>query len=195
MTLRVALHSRSAGAAAEVLDKRCDRFLEVVVSLDTDKVNRHALEQFLGRFALAFCFTGECFAEGGVTGVDEECFAGFGVFEFHETCGREFHFAWVHNRHGENIVALAQHAERVFKTFVQKVAHHDDDCLAVQNFAGVFERHLRVGAVMLRFKIKNFADEAQYVLATFFGRNEKFDLVGVNEEADLVVVLDGGKCE
>ena len=33
------------------------------------------------------------------------------------------------------------------------------------------------------------------MLAAFFGRNEKFDLVGVNEEADLVVVLDGGKGE
>ena len=38
------LHSRGAGATAEVLDERGYGFLEVVVSLDANKVNRHALE-------------------------------------------------------------------------------------------------------------------------------------------------------
>lgn len=33
------------------------------------------------------------------------------------------------------------------------------------------------------------------MFAAFFGRNEEFHLVGVDEQADLVVVLDGGKGE
>ena len=66
----VALSASSASAAAEVLNKRGDGFLEVVVSLDADKVNRHALEQFLGGLALTFGFAGKCFAEGGIAGVD-----------------------------------------------------------------------------------------------------------------------------
>ena len=49
--------------------------------------------------------------------------------------------------------------------------------------------------MVLRFEVENFADEAKHVLAAFFGRDEQFDLVGVNEEAYLVVVLDGGKGE
>ena len=49
--------------------------------------------------------------------------------------------------------------------------------------------------MVLRLEVENFADEAQHVFAAFLGRDEKFDLVGVNEEADLVVVLDGGECE
>ena len=54
---------------------------------------------------------------------------------------------------------------------------------------------MRVGAVMLRLEVKDFADEAKHVLAAFLGWDEQFDLVGVNEEADFVVVLDGGECE
>ena len=92
-------------------------------------------------------------------------------------------------------MALAQNLECVFETFVQEVAHHDDYGFAVQYLAGIFQGNLRVGAVVLRLEVKNFADEAQHVLAAFLGRDEKFDLVGVNEEADLVVVFDGGECE
>ena len=194
-TIRAGLHPSSAGASPKVLDERGDGFLEVVVRLDADKVNRHALEEFLGRFALALCLAGECFAEGGIAGVDEERFAGFGVFEFYEACGREFHFTRVNDGYGENVVTLAENLECVFETFIQKVAHYDDYGFAVQNLAGVFEGDLRVRAVVLRLEVKNFADEAKHVLAAFFGRDEQFDLVGVNQQADLVVVLDGGECE
>ena len=178
-----------------MLDKRGDRFLEVVVRLDADKVNRHALEEFLGRFALTFGFAGECFAEGGIASIDEERFACFGVFEFYEACGRKFHFARINDGHSENVMALAENLESVFETFVQEIAHHDDHGAAVQNLTGVFEGDLRIGAVMLRLEVKNFADETKHVLAAFFGRDEQFDLVGVNEEADFVIVLDGGKGE
>ena len=92
-------------------------------------------------------------------------------------------------------MALAQNLECVFETFIQKVTHYDNDSFAVQNLAGIFQGHLRIGAMVLRLEIKNFADEAQHVLAAFLRRNEKFDLIGVNEEADLVVILDGGECE
>ena len=178
-----------------MLDERGDGFFEVVVGLDADKVNGHALEEFLGCLALTFGFAGECFAEGGIAGVDQKSLAGFGVFEFYEACGREFHFTRVHDGHGENVMALAQNLECVFETFVQEVAHHDDDGLAVQNLAGVFQGDLCVGAVVLRLEVENFADDAQHVLAAFLGRDKEFDLVGVNEEADFVVVLDGGECE
>ena len=114
-----------------MFDEWGDSFLEVVVRLDADKVNRHALEEFLGRLALALGFAGECFAEGGIAGVDEERFAGFGVFEFYEACGREFHFARIDDGNGEHVVALAQNLESVFESFVQEVTHHNDDCLAV----------------------------------------------------------------
>ena len=40
----VALSAGGASATAEVFDERGDGFLEIVVSLDADKVNRHALE-------------------------------------------------------------------------------------------------------------------------------------------------------
>ena len=191
----VALSAGSASAAAEVLDERGDGFLEVVVRLDAHEVDGHALEQFLGRLALALCLAGECFAEGGIAGIDQERFAGFGVFEFYEACGREFHFARVDDGHRKHVVALAENLECVFETFVQEVAHHHDHGTAVQNLAGILQRHLRVGAVVLRLEVKNFADEPQHVLAAFLRRDEQFDLVGVNEEADLVVVLDGGKGE
>ena len=74
-----------------MFNERGDCFLEIVVSLDAHEVDGHALEQFLGRLALAFCLAGERFAKGGVAGVDQERFAGFGVFEFYEACGRKFH--------------------------------------------------------------------------------------------------------
>ena len=66
----VALSAGGTGATAEVLNKRGNGFFEVVVSLDANKVNRHALEQFLGCLALTFGFAGKCFAEGGIAGVD-----------------------------------------------------------------------------------------------------------------------------
>ena len=154
------LHSCGFRTAAEVFNERGDGFFEVVVRLDANKVDRHALEEFLGGLALALGFAGECFAEGCIAGINQKRFAGFGVFEFHKACGREFHFARVYDGHGENVVALAQHAECVFETFVQEVAHHDDDGLAVQDLAGIFQGYLRVGAVMLRLEVKNFTDEA-----------------------------------
>ena len=66
----IALHPSGFRATAKVFDERGDGFLEVVVSLDADKVNRHALEEILGCLALALGFAGECFAEGGIAGVD-----------------------------------------------------------------------------------------------------------------------------
>lgn len=192
---RLILRSCLLGAAAEVLNEGLHGFLEVVVGLDAHEVDGHALEEFLDGLALALRFAGECFAEGGVTGIDQECFSGFGVFEFHEACGRQLHFARVHHGDCEHIVAFAKNLESVFEAFVQEVAHYHDHGATVQNLARVFQGHLRVGAVVFWLKVKDFADQAEHMLAAFFGRNEEFHLVGVNEEADLVVVLDGGKGE
>ena len=105
-----------------MLNERGDGFLEVVVSLDAHEIDGHALEQFLGRLALAFCLAGECFAESRIAGINEECFSGFGIFKFYEARGREFHFARVNDRDRKHVVALTENLECVLETFVQEVA-------------------------------------------------------------------------
>ncbi len=64
-----------------------------------------------------------------------------------------------------------------------------------QNAAHEFQRLDQICSAPLWLKKQDFADDAQNVAAAFARRDEFLDFIAEQQEADLVVVADGGKGE
>ena len=76
-----------------------------------------------------------------------------------------------------------------------EVGNDEDDRAAALDVVDEVERGGDVGAAALRNVEKNFADDAQHVLAALGGRDVVLDLVGEEKQADLVAIADGGEGE
>src|SRR5436190_19243479 len=59
----------------------------------------------------------------------------------------------------------------------------------------IVEGHGRLRAPALGFKEENLPDQPQRVQPSFFRWDEKFDMIGKENEPDLVVVANGAKRE
>ena len=65
-------------------------------------------------------------------------------------------------------------------------------------FLGVgkeLQRRIDIRTRMLRFETQQLADDMQHVRFTFLGRNEFLDLIGEEDHAHFIVVLDRGESE
>ncbi len=69
------------------------------------------------------------------------------------------------------------------------------DRAPVQDVIDDIERLDGVGADALRLVVEDVPHDAQHVPAAFLRRQIAFDPVGVEHQADLVAVADGGKCQ
>ena len=75
----------------------------------------------------------------------------------------------------------------------QKVGDKDHDGSLGNDFGKEFQRGVEFGPSAFGFKEKNVADDAQDVETPFARGNELFDNVGEEQQADFVVIFDGGK--
>jgi len=138
---------------------------------------------------------GVLFPHAGVARVDAEEFAGLCVFDNHGACVGEIFFDGVEGLHGDDIVFAGCGRE----VFVEgggleiREQHHDGP-VSLKTESGA-KRLGYVGVVGCGLEEEDFADEAEGVASTASGWDEEFVTVGEEEEADLVIVLDGAEGE
>ena len=176
-----------------------------LVGEDLDGVHAGVAEEaedFGLRFGLAGLEQGAIALAGGVDFYDV---AGLGVLQDKPAERRKFAFVTVGDEDGDDVVAAVGLTERgegeafhvvgARAVAEEEVGEDDDDGAMGGDAAEEFEGLVDVGGVVLRLEEKNFADDAQDVAAAFAGRDVFLDDVGEEDEADLVVVADGGEGE
>ena len=75
----------------------------------------------------------------------------------------------------------------------EKIRDHHDNGVAAGQAVQNIERFAKTGPAPGGLKEQDFADHAQDVAASFFGRDIFLDLLGEKNQAHLVVVADGGE--
>ena len=78
---------------------------------------------------------------------------------------------------------------------VEEVAQHEGDASPLDGSRHVLKGEGDVRLLALGLVVEEFADDIEDVLAAFLGWNELLDLVGEEDDADLVVVLNGREGE
>lgn len=134
-------------------------------------------------------------AGDGAGGVDEDSFAGFGVGQFNQPGVGYGQFAGINDGDGDEVVVDGGELEGFFAVVVLKVGDEEGYAFSFDHFAEVVEGLGNVGSVMFGLEGEDFADDVQDVHLPFSGRDEIFNLVGEDDEADLVVVFNGGEGE
>ena len=93
---------------------------------------------------------------------------------------------------GYDIVLAIADGERLHEVVAHiEVAEHKGRTSALCHSREEFERATDVGAATLGMKVYQFAYDIQYMLAPLLGRNILLNLVGEEDNANLVVVLYG----
>ena len=100
----------------------------------------------------------------------------------------------------DEIVALVGQAKLAAQALeglgrLDEIGNDEDDGAAALHVVDEIERGGDIGAAALRRVEKNLADDAQHVLAALGRRDVLLDLVGEEQQADLVAVADGGEGE
>ena len=78
---------------------------------------------------------------------------------------------------------------------VEEVAQHEGDASPLDGSRHILEGISDVCLLTLGLVVEEFADDIEDVLAAFLGRDELLNLVGEEDYADLVVVLNGREGE
>src|ERR1700722_11318607 len=91
----------------------------------------------------------------------------------------------------EDIASGAEPADPVAEA-VKEVGEQKDNGAAADDVVQEGQRRRDVGAFGFGLEKEHFLDEAQYVAAALARRQEQFDLVGEEKEADLVTAAGGG---
>ena len=91
-------------------------------------------------------------------------------------------------------VGLAEASSRRYSR-AYKIRNNDGDGAMRQNATHEFQRLDQIRSAPLRLKKQDFADDAQDVAAAFARRDEFLHFIGEQQQADLVVVADGGEGE
>ncbi len=78
---------------------------------------------------------------------------------------------------------------------VEEVAQHEGDASPLDGSRHVLKGEGDVRLLALGLVVEEFADDIEDVLAAFLGWDELLDLVGEEDDADLVVVLNGREGE
>ena len=89
----------------------------------------------------------------------------------------------------------ARDREGARKIFRLEIGDEENDRAPRDDVVQIIERQARQGAAALRLEVKNFADQTQRVRAAFLRRDEKLDLIGKENQPDLVVVPDRAEGE
>src|SRR5437773_5283576 len=99
------------------------------------------------------------------------------------------------NMDGDEIVPSPAHCQRSRKIGRLKIRDEKHNCTSCDDLIQVIERQRWFRSASLRFEKQNLTDEPQSMGPAFFWRNEKFNAIGKENEADLVIVSDRAEGE
>ena len=85
--------------------------------------------------------------------------------------------------------------ERLGKIGRLKIGNEKDNGTSRHDLVQRIERQRGICSATFRLEKQDFANEAQRVRATFLRRNKKFDPIGEEKQADLVIVANGAERE
>ena len=105
-------------------------------------------------------------------------------------------YTFVIDLNGYNIVFMGCDGEGLQEgMLVEEVAQHEGDASPLDGSRQVFDGVGNVRLLTLGLIVEQFADDVEDVLAAFLGRDELLYLVGEEDDANLIVVLNGREGE
>ena len=191
---RLPLRDRKSAIKTGMYGTRC---------VDLDAVDRFSAQRSFESLIPLAGALGETFAHACRAGVDLDHFARLGVLHGEQTHLQEIPFARVVHVQGHQVVPASNHAQRAPQRRqhmggiasaleIRENAHHGappghgvDEIECVRD----------VCATTFRLTAQHLAHDAQHMLTTLARWNECLDLVGEQDQPDLVVIANGRERE
>ena len=138
---------------------------------------------------------GVLFPNAGIARVDAQEFPGFSVF--HDDSARigEVFLDGIEGLHRDDVMFAGCGGQILIERRGLKIREHHHDGSVPLEADGAAEGLRHIGALGRRLVEEDFADQAEGVASAASGRNEEFVPVSEEQEADLVVVLNGTERE
>ena len=169
----------------------------ILVCPDADGIHLAAAEGILEPHRLLLPPASLRLADGTAACVDDLLLSCLSVMYLQQTDVGQLGHAPVIDLNGDNVVLMRRDGERLQEgMLVEEVAQHKGDAPSLDGSCQVLQSVGNVCPLALRFVVEEFANDVEDVLAAFLGRDELLYLVREEDDAYLVVVLDGrkGKC-
>src|SRR6266571_6758382 len=188
-----------------------------LIGAQLNEIDAHRAEQalqFLLRLGLA---SGEGGPFAGVTGVDLQDLAGFGILKHEPAQRRHFQFVSVGDVHAHDVVAAIGLSQRRIRGLgeaqrggqarareagggsgtmrFEKIRKHHRNGPMRSDATQELQRGVQVRAAPLRLVKEDFTDNPQDVAAAFARRHELLDFISEEDQPDFVVVANGGEGE
>ena len=92
-------------------------------------------------------------------------------------------------------MATAQHPQGLLKILAEEIRDQEDDCSFADDFAEEIEGIRDIGFLAIGYESEYFPDDAHGMGDSFGWRNEAFNAVGEQNQADFVIAFDCRKRE
>jgi len=117
-----------------------------------------------------------------------------GITHAHQPHIWQLRNAAVIDLNGHEVMLAAGDVQRLTEVVVvDEVAEYEARTAALDDLCQVLHGLLHIRAMARRFEVQEFANDVKDMLASFLGRYELLDAVGEEDDADLVVVLNGAE--
>lgn len=146
-------------------------------------------------FAPSDLLSGPGAAGGGVGGIDQDTAASFRVTEIDEAGGGECDFLFIADPQGDEVMAASGDAEQITARGHEEIGQEEGDGAAALDLVEEGEGWGEVGSFGGGEEGEDFGDEAQDVGRALGWGDIFFDAVGEEDDADAVLVGDGGEGE
>jgi len=130
-----------------------------------------------------------------VGGIEEEALASFGVFEGDQTAIGQTLFAGIEDGEGDDVMTAAYDLQSALEAAILEVRKEEYERAAALHFREEFEGYGDARAGGLRTEGEEFADEAEHVCGAAAGRYVEVDCLREEDEADGILIVDGGEGE
>ena len=91
----------------------------------------------------------------------------------------------------DQIVPPSRHRQRLLEPGSLEVRHEEHDRATLDHAGQIFERAANIRPTSLGLMVEELPEHPKHMGPAFSGGDELFDAIAENDQADLVVVLDG----
>src|ERR1051325_807440 len=187
------------------LEETLERLGERLRGAETQRIDAGAAQSAvkIGE-AFGIC-RGKFFADNGAVGIDLEEFSRLSIFDREQTGGRQQALAGVMQMEANQVmpgvrqtdfldrIPASAHLGGGGAETVQEVGEQKDDRAPMQDMVEKGERGGDVGGAALRLESEQLANEPQDVAPAFARGQKQFDLVGEQQQRDLIAAARGRK--
>ena len=118
------------------------------------------------------------------------------ILDAHQTHVRQFCNTSVVDLYGDNVVLAVGDSQRLAEVaLVDEVAEQEARATAFDDLCQVLHCLLDIGALALSLEVEKLADDVEDVLATLLWWDKLLDVIGEEDDTNLVVVLYGAESQ